>query len=327
VLDNYFFSPENLYWIESGLDQIEVAKLNGSYRRTLLSGGMQSPRALALDPAVALLFWTDWDAHGQPRIEAVSMDGRPDTRRTVFLVAEYGGAWPNGLALDYLAQRVYWIDARSDSIHTTRYSGADHREIARGHHAFLSHPFSLAVFESHVYWTDWRTSAVVRANKWNGSDIRLVERTLTKPYGIKIVHPSLQAPWEDAGGTGTPHPCQVDNGGCARLCLLGPNGTRTCACPHVMKLDPSDGISCRENRVMLLYAAANAVRGVDFEQPYQQLIPPIPSPYAVRPSELAYLAAAHQLVWLDVLGPNMPHMQVRGDFLIFYFSKCTGKII
>lgn len=41
---------ENLYWVESNLDQIEVARLNGSYRRTLVAGEMQSPRAIALDP-------------------------------------------------------------------------------------------------------------------------------------------------------------------------------------------------------------------------------------------------------------------------------------
>ena len=41
---------ENLYWVESNLDQIEVAKLNGSYRKTLISGNMVSPRSIALDP-------------------------------------------------------------------------------------------------------------------------------------------------------------------------------------------------------------------------------------------------------------------------------------
>ena len=58
---------ENLYWIESSLDQIEVSKLNGSFRRTLIAGNMESPRAVALDPRDALLFWTDWES-GSPRI-------------------------------------------------------------------------------------------------------------------------------------------------------------------------------------------------------------------------------------------------------------------
>ncbi|KAL1502194.1 hypothetical protein ABEB36_007372 [Hypothenemus hampei] len=41
---------QNLYWIESNLDQIEVAKLNGSFRRTLIASDMESPRAIAVDP-------------------------------------------------------------------------------------------------------------------------------------------------------------------------------------------------------------------------------------------------------------------------------------
>ena len=41
---------ENIYWVESKLDQIEVAKIDGRYRRTLISDDIQSPRAIALDP-------------------------------------------------------------------------------------------------------------------------------------------------------------------------------------------------------------------------------------------------------------------------------------
>lgn len=39
-----------LYWIDSNLDQIEVAELNGDMRTTLIAGGMEHPRAIALDP-------------------------------------------------------------------------------------------------------------------------------------------------------------------------------------------------------------------------------------------------------------------------------------
>ena len=51
---------ENLYWVESHLNQMEVAKLNGSYRRTLIASRMERPRAISLDPRVGMLFWTDW---------------------------------------------------------------------------------------------------------------------------------------------------------------------------------------------------------------------------------------------------------------------------
>ena len=70
---------ENLYWIVSDWDQIEVCDLGsdggGTNRRTVVSGGMESPRSLALDPRVGLLFWTDWDT-AAPRIESCDMSGR-----------------------------------------------------------------------------------------------------------------------------------------------------------------------------------------------------------------------------------------------------------
>lgn len=40
----------NIYWVESNLDQIEVAKLDGTMRTTLLAGEIEHPRAIALDP-------------------------------------------------------------------------------------------------------------------------------------------------------------------------------------------------------------------------------------------------------------------------------------
>lgn len=57
-----------------------------------------------------MLFWTDWDT-SYPRIERASMSG--EGRSVICRVDDItDGAWPNGLTLDYVALRVYWIDAR-----------------------------------------------------------------------------------------------------------------------------------------------------------------------------------------------------------------------
>ena len=39
-----------LYWVESKFDQIEVSNLDGTQRASIISGEMQNPRALAVDP-------------------------------------------------------------------------------------------------------------------------------------------------------------------------------------------------------------------------------------------------------------------------------------
>ena len=40
----------HVYWVESNLDQIEVADFNGNQRMTLIAGLMESPRAIVVDP-------------------------------------------------------------------------------------------------------------------------------------------------------------------------------------------------------------------------------------------------------------------------------------
>lgn len=234
---------KNLYWIDSVFGQIEVATLKGEYRTTLISKGMENPRYLSIDPEEALMFCSDW-VHGKASIHSYPMDGDESKHKIVYDISnDDGGAWPNGLALDYVMKRIYWIDARSDSIHTTLYSGADHREITRGH-KFMSHPFDIAIYESLLYWTDWRSNQILRANRWNGSDITVMDKTVTRPFAIKVVHPSLQPPLDRT------HPCQVDNGGCSHVCLLGHNFTASCACPHIMKKS-ANGKNCEYTKVVI----------------------------------------------------------------------------
>ena len=60
---------KNLYWIDSNLDQIVVARLDGSYRHTLIGNRLESARVIVLDPREAVMFWTNWDG-GAPKIES-----------------------------------------------------------------------------------------------------------------------------------------------------------------------------------------------------------------------------------------------------------------
>lgn len=281
---------ENLYWVESNLDQIEVAKLNGSFRRTLVAGNMESPRAIVLDPRYGLMFWTDWDKEA-PRIEQASMSG--DGRRVVLRIDEVtkGGAWPNGLTLDFVALRIYWIDARSDSVHTSRYDGSDYYEILRGHET-LSHPFAITLFGSYVYWTDWRTNSVIRCNKWNGSDVQIVQKAAIQPFDIQVFHPSRQPKGSGKNG------CAANNGGCSHLCLLSFNNTFRCNCPHLMHLG-EDGRTCYSMERVLLFSRPNEIRGVDLDMPYYHVIPPFSSPKVIHAVKLDFDSKRRMIYWSD----------------------------
>ena len=42
---------QHIYWVESDLNQIEVADFSGDFRTTLLSQNIENPRALVVDPS------------------------------------------------------------------------------------------------------------------------------------------------------------------------------------------------------------------------------------------------------------------------------------
>ncbi|MGH0176981.1 UNVERIFIED_CONTAM: hypothetical protein FKN15_074241 [Acipenser sinensis] len=164
-------------------------------------GSLQaSPQAPGQTTGVAgarILFWTDWDAN-LPRIEAASMSGQG--RRTIHKETGSGG-WPNGLTVDYLEQRILWIDARSDAIYSAMYDGSGLIEVLRGHE-YLSHPFAVTMYGGEVYWTDWRTNTLAKANKWTGHNVTVVQRTNTQPFDLQVYHPSRQP--QEKGDTGLP---------------------------------------------------------------------------------------------------------------------------
>jgi len=41
---------KNLYWTDTGMDVIEVARLDGKYRRTLITSDLDQPRAISVIP-------------------------------------------------------------------------------------------------------------------------------------------------------------------------------------------------------------------------------------------------------------------------------------
>lgn len=63
--------------------------------------------------------------------------------------------------------------------------------MLRGHE-YLSHPFAVTLYGGEVYWTDWRTNTLAKANKWTGHNVTVVQRTNTQPFDLQVYHPSRQ---------------------------------------------------------------------------------------------------------------------------------------
>ncbi|XP_047024157.1 low-density lipoprotein receptor isoform X2 [Helicoverpa zea] len=230
----------HLYWTDTGKNHIELSDLQGNMRKILIRDQLEEPRAIALNPLDGWMYWTDW---GQvPKIERAGMDG--SHRQTI---VSYDVKWPNGLTLDLVRKRVYWVDAKMNMISSCNYDGTGRRVILYSTDV-LRHPFSITTFEDWVYWTDWDKAAVYRANKFNGKDIEAITPThnLQNPMVIHVYHPYRQP-------DGVNH-CAAVNGHCSHLCLpaprIGANSPRvSCACPNGLRLLPDNQMCVEDNAI------------------------------------------------------------------------------
>ena len=123
------------------------------------------------------MYWSDWGKDA--KIERAGLDG--SHRQTI---VSYDIKWPNGLTLDLVRRRIYWVDAKLNLISSCNYDGTGRRAVLRSVEV-LHHPFSISVFEDHVYWTDWDKEAIFRANKFNGSNVTPI--TAEKMVNIMLI--------------------------------------------------------------------------------------------------------------------------------------------
>lgn len=217
---------DKMYWTDTGYKTIEVATLDGKHNMELISTGLGEPRAIALDPYLGHVYWSDWgDA---PAIEKMSMDGLPGTRKQLITTDI---VWPNGLSLDLPQNKIYWIDAKLKRMEACDLTGGNRMTIKS---TGLKHPFALTNFGNQLYWTDWQEDSVNSMDKFNTSAVSVMLRGLYAPMDVKIYHPVQQQDGDN--------PCTKIEGGCSHLCLLANHGGEritTCACPRNMQLEPN----------------------------------------------------------------------------------------
>lgn len=133
---------------------------------TLIADEIDEPHAIALDPIRGIMYWSDC---GQlPHIERAGMDG---LKRQILIDKEI--VRPIALTLDFTLDRIYWLDSELLKISSSQFDGNDCRQIFKSAE-FLSQPFSLSIFEDSVYWTNEEKEAVFMANKFNGSDVKIL---------------------------------------------------------------------------------------------------------------------------------------------------------
>ena len=104
--------------------------------------------------------------------------------------------WPNGLTIDYSAQKIYWTDASLFYIDKANYDGSDRQSILRSapNQCSLEHPFALALYADKLYWTDWKKRGILSTNKNNGLRCPVIKKSNTSPMDIRAYVAKRQVP-------------------------------------------------------------------------------------------------------------------------------------
>jgi low density lipoprotein-related protein 2 len=227
------WAAKNLYYIDSRKGTLNVLSTRNVTHRRILLKNLKRPRAIVVHPNKGFIYFSEWDRPAN--ITRANSDG---TGLLVFKNVTLG--WPNGLSIDFTANRVYWCDALLDHVQHSDLDGSDIKTV---NSRLIRHPFSIVIHNEWMYITDWRLDAIVRLNKLTGEqeEIMVREPQTNRLYGVKVYSRKTQS-------IASLHPCSYNNGGCDKMCFAVPdNQTQQlhakCACPYGERLN-DDGHSC-----------------------------------------------------------------------------------
>ena len=179
------------------------------------------------------------------------------------LIFQVGRA--NGLTVDLTTARLYWTDLDGQSVNYAYLKspasggGAVVKTVVEG----SPQPYGLTVFRDAVYWADWKTGTIERADKDTGSD-RVVLQRESGPVrndsrnleimDLLIYHESRQAGGSGASANAANECARLDCG--EALCLAQRGGGGRCVCPSHFRM--IDG-KCEEPERFLLFGQKNKI--------------------------------------------------------------------
>merc|ERR1711971_1211900 len=172
----------------------------------------------------------NWDDNldNHPHIGLSGMDGQ----HLVILVNDSSVRWPNGIAFDMPSNRLFWGEAYFDLLESIRLDGTGRISVKPATKFMALHPFSVAVFEDTIYWSDYGLRDIQSCHKFTGDNHQVVYKsasinTFGTFFGIQIVHELLEPPLYS--------PC--NHARCAHMCLIKKGGQEgVCQCATSFKL-------------------------------------------------------------------------------------------
>ncbi|KAK3600738.1 hypothetical protein CHS0354_017026 [Potamilus streckersoni] len=204
----------SIYWTDPLYKWIMVQTLLGndtSLYRVLIHENLEGPHALALDPMEALLFWSDIGTFTKLEVSSLSGWNRKSLISSNLV-------HPYSLSADYVARRLYFIDAGRETVETINYEGRDRKILLRKEYSYF---FDIAVYKEYLYVTEVYNNRIYFLNKTNGMELHeSLFDDMETFCGVYVFHPDAQPI------SATAH---CVNYGCEQICVTEKDGV-ACLC-------------------------------------------------------------------------------------------------
>ncbi|KAK3597260.1 hypothetical protein CHS0354_005019 [Potamilus streckersoni] len=226
-----------LFYADAGNRVIGVISLKDYSHKTVISSNLSFPRYIVTDPINGTIIWID--RASPAKIEKSSYSG---TNRNI--IVDTALSLPSGLALDINEGVIYWCDA--GTIQRVNLDGYNRRTIYNTLPMDVT-PYSSALYQSYLYFTNWGPSrSVMRIGK-DGNGLSSVGPSAFDYIMDICVYSNGTAALENNG-------CSNGISNCSHFCFPLPGGSKMCACPDGMILQ-SDGRTCGNDITSLTWTS------------------------------------------------------------------------
>ena len=105
-----------------------------------------------------------WISRGlQPRIERATLAGDGKTTLVSFSFSWWWSNRPNGITLDFSANRLYWVDSRIGRIESVDFNGSNRQRFKTL--PFSSQPYDIVLYSGVFYYSDTSSQSIGKIDK------------------------------------------------------------------------------------------------------------------------------------------------------------------
>ncbi|KAK3103210.1 hypothetical protein FSP39_017453, partial [Pinctada imbricata] len=171
--------------------QIIDAKSNGN--TTIIQEGLEDAAAVDFYYEERSVFWTDVS------LEMIKRTWVNGTQASENIITS-GLVSPDGLAVDWIAKKIYWTDSETNRIEVSNMDGS-YRKVLFWKNLDQPRAIALDPLNGWMFWTDWGETPKIERCSMNGDHSTrsvIVNDNIHWPNGLTLDYNDLKIYWADA---------------------------------------------------------------------------------------------------------------------------------